>query len=319
MIILERKKILDNDLGEIINFSKKIIIQVKFLYYFFERLFASFYLKKRLVKKLKNDLVFNSTDKFLLNEGGMFKKYVYGICNSLRPLKNSYILVPGVGYGRNLLQLASFGPKKILAFDIYNYDDEWQYVAKLAKENFGIDIEFLSGDFNVVPEEFLGVFDFIISDAVLEHVENFEKFADFSYKFLKPSGIFYASYGPIWYGPGGDHIDWGKGRKYDHLLLSEAEYQKQFQERFENKQFCEIDSCEGKWMVEKNLFSYLKAEDYLKIFKAVGFRKNLLFAKISTETFSLLKSDKNLWRKLNQINAPFFDRFCSGCYLWMRK
>jgi SAM-dependent methyltransferase len=314
----EHIKILNNDYKEAFSLMKIIKISLKLSYYRFSRTAANFFIKKSLKEYLANDLVFNKIDRFLLNEGGMFKKYAYGLCNQLVKMEDAKILVPGVGYGRNIFQLAAFKPKFILAFDLYEYKEEWKYLSEKLNK-MGIEIIFIKGDFDNLPTKYQNSFDLIISDAVLEHVKNLPEFLKKSKSFLKKDGLFYASFGPIWYGPGGDHIDWGKGRKYDHLLLSEAEYQKQFQERFENKQFCEIDSCEGKWMVEKKLFSYLKAEDYLKIFKAVGFRKNLLFAKISTEAFSLLKSDKNLWRKLNQINAPFFDRFCSGFYLWMKK
>ena len=313
-------KNLNKDFSETKDLLAQTVIFVKLLYYFFQRPLAHLIIKEELKSKLKGDFVFDKIDRFLLDEGGMFKTYAYKICDRFYSLRNSTILVPGVGYGKNLLQLAVFKPKTIFAFDLYNYDTEWQYVSKLAKKNFGVEIKFFQGDFDVVPKEFLGSFDFIISDAVLEHVKDLNNFAEFSYKFLKPGGIFYASYGPIWYGPGGDHIEWGRGKEmYDHLLLKEEEYKKRFSERFAKLALDNFDSCEGYWMAKEKLFSYLKAEEYLKILYAIGFKKLKTYAKISTGAIETLKKEKDLFKKLDKINAPLFDRFCSGFYLWMKK
>jgi len=316
----EHIKILEHDLRQANSLYSKSLIDLKLLYYFFQRPIADFFLRRFLEKKLNHNQVLKEVDKFLFNEGGMFKNYVYKTCDKFYSLKNSIVLVPGAGYGKNLLQLAVFRPKTIFAFDLYNYDTEWQYVSKLAKKNFGVEIKFFQGDFDVVPKEFLGSFDFIISDAVLEHVKDLNNFAEFSYKFLKPGGIFYASYGPIWYGPGGDHIEWGRGKEmYDHLLLKEEEYKKRFSERFAKLALDNFDSCEGYWMAKEKLFSYLKAEEYLKILYAIGFKKLKTYAKISTGAIETLKKEKDLFKKLDKINAPLFDRFCSGFYLWMKK
>jgi hypothetical protein len=51
----------------------------------------------------------------------------------------------------------------------------------------------------------------------------------------------------------------------------------------------------------------------------VGFKKLKTYAKISTEAIETLKKEKDLFKKLDKINAPLFDRFCSGFYLWMKK
>lgn len=310
---------LDGDYSEAANLFKKTIIFCKLFYYFLERPIADFFLRKLLKKYLVINPLFNRVDKFLLNEGGMFKEYVYGICSKFYPLKNSVVLVPGAGYGKNMLQLAAFKPKTIFAFDLYDYDEEWRYASKIAKENFGTEIKFFKGDFDVMPKNLFGSFDFIISDAVLEHVKNLSIFAEFSYKFLKPGGIFYASYGPIWYGPGGDHIPREGKEIYNHLLLNKDEYDIRFKSQFKDKQPEEIDSCEGRLLVEENLFSYLKADDYLKILEKENFSKLLIFSKIFTDAISLLKSDSHIWDKLDKIGVPVFDRFSSGFYLWMKK
>jgi len=64
----------------------------------------------------------------------MFKIYVYNVYNKLYPIKDSYILVPGCGYGRNICQLASFRPKEIIAFDIYPTVKNGNFFLKLLKK-----------------------------------------------------------------------------------------------------------------------------------------------------------------------------------------
>ena len=49
-------------------------------------------------------------------------------------------------------------------------------------------------------------FDFIVSDAVFEHLKDFKRVISFCNKILNKDGIIYASYGPLWYNYGGDHF-----------------------------------------------------------------------------------------------------------------
>jgi len=309
------RKILEKDFKEVGSLSMKLIVSGKLFYYFFQRPIANFVIKKFLKKKLKKDVVFNQIDKFLLNEGGMFKKYIYGICNKFYPLKRSKILVPGIGYGRNLFQLASFQPKLIVCFDIYEYSEEWSFLQKEIYKKFKVPVIFYKGSFEKLPRVLKNSFDFIISDAVLEHVKDLWKFGENSREFLRNQGYFYASFGPLWYGPRGDHIYWGKERIFDHLILSEERYKEKFKQKFYN---LEENSTYGGFMVKNKLFSYLSIKEYFEILSKLGFKKLLTFAKISTEAIFLLKKKKAIRKQLDEKGVPSFDRFCSGIYLWMK-
>lgn len=291
-----------------------LIIKLKLVYYFFERPIANFFLRRRLKKYAAIDEIFRNFDKFLLNEGGMYKEYVYHLCNKIHPINDATILVPGVGYGRNLSQLAKWKPKRIVAFDLYEYKEEWDYLAKKLKNEFGVDVLFLKGGTSIVPKEYFNSFDFIISDAVLEHIRNFDNFVESSRKFLKKDGIFYASFGPLWYGPGGDHIAKKDSDIYNHLILLPEEY-----EKYCNDLSLEIknDLCEGTFFVREKLFSYLKVRDYFDIFEKNEFKKILAYAKISGLALSLM-NNQIIVSSLDKNNVPVFDRFCSGIYLWMK-
>jgi len=309
-------KNLNNDFSEAKGLFAKFIISMKLFYYFFQRPPAHLFLKEKLKSEISKDPVFNKIDRLLLDEGGMFKNHAYKICDRFYSLRNSTILVPGVGYGKNLFQLAAFRPKLIVTFDLYEYKDEWDFVSQKIFKEFGVKVLFFKGDFESIPKIYENQFDFIIFDAVLEHVRDLSKFMDFSRKFLKRNGIFYASFGPIWYGPNGDHLNWGKDKLFGHLLLNEKEYQKKFNEVFNNSSI--NDSCEGHFLVKEKLFSHLKAREYLEICSKAGFQKLLFFAKISTLASSFLKKHPEINNLLDKKGFPQFDRFCSGFYLWTR-
>ena len=305
-------KNLEKDMDELSSLTTKI----KQFVCFFSRPVAHILIKNYLRKLFKDEIILKEIDKFLLNEGGMFKNYVYKVCDQFYPIYNSSILVPGCGYGRNLIQLAYYKPKEIIAFDLYAYPEEWKYLSKIIKQRFNVKVSFLRGDFKKITKKYKNYFDFIISDAVLEHVKNLNSFAKDSYKVLKKKGIFYASFGPIWFGPSGDHIFWGEEKIFDHLILPKKDYEKKFKQTFPE---ISTDSCEGAFLVKTRLFSYLSACEYLEILSKVGFKKLLLFAKISTKAISLLKNKSEIDKLLDKKKIPKFDRYCSGIYLWMRK
>ncbi len=305
-------KILENDLIEVKSRKTIFSIKIKLLFYFFQRPLAHFFLKRRLKKDLKNNYFYRKANTFLLNEGGMFKEYAYALCNNIQVIENSTVLIPGCGYGHNLFQLAAWKPKKIVAFDLFEYQQEWDYVKKNALDIFGVQIEFYNGDFSKVPDNYINSFDFIISDAVLEHVKDLSQFLFSSNKFLKEKGVFYASFGPLWYGPGGDHIDWGNGKEFNHLIVPEELYNIELSK----KNISMINnSCDGFYMVKEKLFSYLCIEEYFKFFKENNFTVLQSFAKISTRAISYIKKNKRI---LDSNNVPLFDRYCSGIYVWMR-
>ncbi|MFH1645432.1 MAG: methyltransferase domain-containing protein [Candidatus Omnitrophota bacterium] len=311
----EHYTILNNDFTETNSLSAKIAVKAKLSYYFFQRMFADVKLKRYLKNFVLDRQICDFADKLLLDQGGMFKSYVYSICDKFKPLKGSSVLIPGIGYGRNLFQLAAFRPKLIVAFDLYEYPDEWEYLSREIKKTYGTEVTFLKGGFDVLPNKYEKSFDFILSDAVLEHIKDLKEFSNNSARFLREGGFFYASFGPLWFGPFGDHIAWGQERMFDHILLPESEYQDNFKERFGE---FPNDSTNGGFLVAKKLFSYLSIHKYFDILKASGFRKKLSFVNISSDALSFFKKNPAFHNTLNENNVPSFDRFCKAVYLWMR-
>lgn len=309
-----------NDEAEVRDPLRRLSIRAKLVWYAFSRPIMNAILKRRLLAlepRLGKDAVFPRVNSFLNGDGGMFKEYAYRLCDRLRPLRGSRVLVPGIGYCKNLLQLAAWGPKEIVAFDLYEYPEIWRMMAEKLKKEFGVPVTFYKGDFDALPLEKLGKFDFVISDAVLEHVPDMAKFVAGSHDLLNSGGIFYASFGPLWHGPCGDHALWGESKLFDHILLSKDDYLGQMKNNPPG--VADQDSCDTGFMIQQGLFSYLKADQYLAEMDGAGFELIDLRSKVQPLALSLFRRHPDIAAKLDAKDEPIFDRFSGGLYIWARK
>lgn len=308
------------DEAEVRDPLRRLSIRAKLAWYAASRPVMSARLKRDLLSfspRLAADPVFKRVNLFLNGDGGMFKEYAYGLCDQLRPLRDSRVLVPGIGYARNLMQLAAWKPKEIVAFDLYEYPKIWAMMAKKIKDEFGVPVTFYKGDFDALPREKIGKFDLVVSDAVLEHVPDMPKFAAGSRELLKEGGIFYASFGPLWYGPSGDHAEWGTEKIFDHILLSKEDYEKQLREH--PPQVADDDSCDTGFMIQEDLFSHLRAAQYLEEMDRNGFKMIDLRAKVSPRAIRFLAARPDIVAALDARGLPAFDRYSGGMYIWARK
>lgn len=306
--------VLENDLKESTSFFLRLNIRVKEFAHNLITLVWNIYIPMK-VKSLWGKEVTPKFNIFLRDEGGMFKNRVYRKCNFLKSVHDSKVLVVGAGYGHNVFQLARLKPSCIVCLDLYEYSKEWEFVIERSKEIFGVDVVFIKGDIPDIVSKYENYFDWIISDAVLEHVRDLKSFMNASRKLIKKNGFFYASFGPIWYGPGGDHMNWGVKGIFNHLLLPREDYDSKFNSITQASQ---EDSCEGVFMKKNKLFSYLSIHEYFNFFESESFEKLLSYAKISTKAITILKHDKILKEALDLKDIPKFDRFCSGVYIWAK-
>jgi len=308
---------LQRDLNEVSDFTTRLTIRLKIFFYFFQRLVADFLLRLFLKGKIEN-FWFPLVNLFLWREGGLFKEYVYSICAKYRPLRGARVLVPGVGYGGNILQLASFRPQKIFAFDPVDFREEWNWVKSEAQKRFGVEVEFMAGDFDDVPKKFLNSFDFVISDAVLMYVRDCESFLKSSYSFLKKGGVFYTSVGFVWFGVRGDTLPWKGKDLYNHLLLDKKAYENKTTELI-NSLASDSEKEFFAALVKQKTLSFLSMKEYLEIFESAGFNLKKLFIQIEPEAIFLLRNCPDLKKGLDQKRAPGLDRYCKGFSLWMVK
>jgi SAM-dependent methyltransferase len=305
-------EVLQRDFEESVVSAKYFLTRAKLVYYIFARVLYNQILKARLRNKIPTGF---PAIKFLNREGGMFKSWVYFICNKKHAIKNSDILIPGAGFGHCIFQLAAFHPRRIVAFDVYEYTEEWNFVTNKCKAEFGVEVIFKKGGFEVVDDA--ESFDWIISDAVLEHVKDLDRFMNDSYKHLKVNGWFYASFGPIWFGPGGDHVDWGSiESSWDHLIIETDKYEKRFNERGAQ---AKRGTLQGDFLFHGKLFSYLKAEQYFDIFKKYNFNTQINLMKVNFEALEYLEENNEINKKLDGAGTPPLDRFVDGFLVWLKK
>jgi SAM-dependent methyltransferase len=317
--IQSKEKDIARDRREVFDLGTRALIDLKLGLYSFSRPFANREIRSALHSRAASDPLWPEVDVFLKGEGGLFKKYVYGKCDALRPLKNARVLVAGAGYGRNMYQLGEFRPKKIVAFDPIDFKEDWKSLIPQLKDAFDIDTEFFAGDFNALPQEYVGSFDFVVSDAVLMHVRDMRAFAEASARFLKPGGIFYASFGPTWFGPQGDMLPW-QGLYYQQLILSPEEYrvkagkiaEAQGEVNLRYKGYFET-------FVREMPFTKISGYDYVRLLREAGFEKELLYVQIDTASISWLDAHPDVARKLDELKVPPLDRYAKGFALWMRK
>jgi ubiquinone/menaquinone biosynthesis C-methylase UbiE len=263
-------------------FHKSSASDWKEIFYFFLRPLFHWQHKKLLLPKTLQSIAPN----LVLGERGFPLKTRKKWAVQGNSLEGKTILVQGTGTGWDLYSWALFKPKKIIGVDLFEFDC-WPEIQKEINEEFGIEVEFHTApldDLSFLKDESI---DICASDAVLEHVQNLKEVFQETHRILKPEGVVYATYGPMWFCPGGDHFCGRGGLEtvYNHILKPHEEYMEYFQSQ---KNDVENFQSGGRY-VELDLFSKLKTEEYLQIFKESDFKVNSLILEISREAIEFQK------------------------------
>lgn len=182
-----------------------------------DRLIRRPFYKIRYRKKFAD---FSCKIDLVLPEKGMSTLARRSWINQYAPLKNSRILVVGCGDGWDFGSYLRYQPKEILGVDLYNFSSSWAKIQDYVMESkLPTQVSFKQADISQLDKIGVGKFDIICSDAVFEHFREFEISIKVLYNLLRPQGIMYASYGPLWYTWGGDHFS-GRGgieQGFNHL------------------------------------------------------------------------------------------------------
>lgn len=219
--------------------------------------------------------------------------------NSFSDINGKDILILGCGNGDEVFEWVKFKPKSITGIDILSYKRSWNQVKLYAKKKkINTKIVFVQGD--ILNLKSSKKFDFIVSDAVFEHLKNFQIIIKKCRSLLVNSGIMYASYGPLWYNLGGDHFSNRNNsiEGFNHLLLSKKKYQLFFQNNVQNlEQEIKLHGSAGVF-VKKKLFSKLTANQYMEIYKKNKFNSKYTVLEFCPISYELLKKNRNLGSKL---------------------
>jgi len=214
------------------------------------------------------------------------------------PIKNSRLLVIGCGDGWDFGSYLRFNPKEIVGVDLYNFSNCWKQVQTYVQQSgLPTTVKFQQSDIADLNPAGMGEFDIICSDAVFEHCRDLEPVLEKLYSLLRPQGIMYASYGPIWFSWGGDHFS-GRGgldQGFNHLLLEPTAYQNYYQTHLRDEAF-ELQN--GGRYVKLDLFSKLSSQEYIDLYKKVGFQIKSLVVEFSGKTEALSKTPTSIFGQL---------------------
>jgi len=211
-------------------------------------------------------------------------------------LSDATILIQGAGTGWEALAWAEMKPRRIIATDLYAFDESWEQVAAECRDRFGVAVEFRQAA--VEDHNFLaaGSIDLCASAAVLEHCRDLPSVLAESMRLLRPGGSFYAAYGPLWFAPGGDHFSGRDGLAsiYNHLALDDEAYRAYVQAHLEpNENF-----QSGGRYIELDLFSRLTTRRYLDAYEDAEFVRDGLVVEVSPDALSYRKRFPDRWLAL---------------------
>ncbi len=215
--------------------------------------------------------------------------------NSIKNIKGKKILCIGCGNGFELLSWLKYKPSYIKAIDIFNYSKSWGKVLKfISEKNLSSKIEFFQK--GVLDIDQTEQFDFIVSDAVFEHLVELEKVILHCSKLIKDDGIIYASYGPLWYTYGGDHFS-GRDKKengFNHLLLSKKNYLEYFEKNVGSIDYEIKKKGSGGFFVKEELFSKKNGNEYMDIFRQNNLISNYTVVEFCPIAYKLILKNKKI-------------------------
>ena len=242
-------------------------------------------------------------------------------CRRLNGLGGKTVLVLGCGFGGDALSWIPLGPARVIGVDIINYKKCWEKAASqfATRKN---QIDFYQFDLVASEWDFVtpGSVDIIFSYAVLEHLADLKVVLERAKKTLKPNGLFVASYGPLWYGPNGDHTFPILGDDvYNHLILDDNDYAAYVERTIGDWHHFE-NGGEGPFLLERGYFSYLKPGDYLDAFKLAGFECLVSILNISTRAEQYFaKFPDRLVELKNKHKLDDIDLYSNGSTIILEK
>jgi SAM-dependent methyltransferase len=242
--------------------------------------------------------------QLVLAERGMPRKARLRWASRGHAVDGKVILVQGTGTGWDVVGWAARRPARIIASDLFSFSESWDEIRRYCAERYGVDVSFHSA--NLAQHAFLGdgTVDLCVSDAVYEHCQALPDVVRETFRILKPGGIVYASYGPMWFCAGGDHYS-GRGgleHVYSHLLLDKASYQRYLEEHCQDAE----NRQGGYRYAQLGLFSGLTTREYLSAFREAGFQMDGLILEVSRDA-------RRFRSRFPDVFAGLLDRYAPRC------
>lgn len=217
--------------------------------------------------------------------------------NSLLPLRGTRLLIAGCGTGRDVLSWLPYQLASVIGVDYFRYDRVWDKLrAQVAESHPATRLEFAQGnlaDLSMVKDNTIDV---VGSDAVFEHLGNLRDVTAEFWRVLRPGGLLYATFGPLWYCWGGDHISGydSEASGYNHIVLPKEEYQS-YLDAMGPFHHSEHD---GRTWIMNGLFSYLRPPQYLNILEQAGFLRRYVAVIVEPRATRCLANHAELRQRL---------------------
>lgn len=217
--------------------------------------------------------------------------------NQLLPIGGSRILIAGCGTGRDVLSWLSYSPLRVTGIDIFRYDRAWTVLEKEVENKYPeTQIQFGQGNLSKLSMIEDGSIDIVGSDAVFEHVQNLPEILKEMKRILRPGGLLYATFGPLWFCWGGDHISGydGESSGFNHLILARDDYQAYL----DKKGPFQHSEDDGRTWIANDLFSYLRPSEYLSILNAENYKRRYVGVIVDPRAVRSLATHQGLRHKL---------------------
>ena len=279
---------------------------LKRILYFFARPVLSMFHSRELTKETINAL----KPALCLKTRGMLleDRRLWG-CKHL-DIRRSVLLVQGTGTGWDVISWAKIRPLKIIAIDLFEFEESWEQIAEYCRRLYNVEVLFCRAPLENVSFIQDSTIDMIASDAVYEHCRNLSDVMNESFRILRSGGSLYATYGPLWYSAGGDHFS-GRGgleHSFNHILMDTHDYKAYVDSHLKSIE----DFQSGGRYIDLDLFSRLTTSQYVKIFKDTGFNVQELILEISSASIQFRKKFPVKFAQLVNRNA---DNCCIDDFL----
>lgn len=222
--------------------------------------------------------------------------------NRILPIKGKRLLIAGCGTGRDIASWLKHEPAALLGVDYFSYETAWNMLRAEARRRYPDTLlEFRQTDLTQLEGIPDASIDIVGSDAVFEHVSNLPGVLREFQRVLAPGGVVYATFGPLWYCWGGDHISGYDGilSGYNHLLLERESYFAYLDRAGEHRH----SEHDGRTWIENGLFSYLRPAEYLDALRNAGFERRLVGAILEPRAIECLRQSPEMESKLLRLAA----------------
>ncbi|HWQ28387.1 MAG TPA: class I SAM-dependent methyltransferase [Dehalococcoidia bacterium] len=214
----------------------------------------------------------------------------------LRPVEGADVLVLGVGNGDELALWRREGPRSLTAVDLFSRV-RW-------REHPGVAFARMDARRLAFAD---ASFDIVASTALLEHVDGVDAAVSEMARVVRPGGVVFANFGPLYFTYGGAHYLGG----FEHLWMRDEEFVAYLERRD-----IPYEREEALFYFRHGLFSRWTYRQYLECFRR-HFVVDHAIVHMSPAALRFRRAHPELWRALTE-RYPEEDLLTFAATVWLR-